>query len=136
MIVTKHYLFMTKQNLLSTAITILLGVGGLSLAVAVEPADLTTKDLKTAIATAKTPKEHQRIANYYKKEADRMLADAVEHEELATVYAKSGDPQGTKHPMAGQTVDHCKYFSEAARKAAQESRELAKLHEEMAKQAK
>ena len=136
MIVTKHYLSMTRENLLSTAITFLLGVAGLSLAVAVEPAELTRKDLKTAIATAKTPQEHQRIANYYKKEADRMLADATDHEELVAVYAKSGDRQGTKHPMAGQTVDHCKYFSDAARKAAQESRELAKLHEEMAKQAK
>jgi hypothetical protein len=37
--------------------------------------------------------------------------------------------------MSGQTAQHCKYFADAARKAAQESQELAKMHDEMAKPA-
>lgn len=123
---------MTRHYFLSTAMAVLLGVGGLSLASAAEPA-LTKKGLKVAIESAKTPQDHQRIATYYKGEANRMLAEATEHDELAASYAKAGDPHGTKHPMAGPTADHCKHFADAARKAAQASQELAKLHEEMAK---
>jgi acyl-CoA reductase-like NAD-dependent aldehyde dehydrogenase len=113
------------------------GVGGLTASRAAEPAQpaLTKKELKTAISGAKTPQEHRRIAAYYQAQANRMLAEAKEHDELAVVYAKSPNPHETKHPMSGATADHCKYFAEAARKAAQESKELAKLHEEMAKQA-
>ena len=113
-----------------------LGVGGLVAALAVEPQRALTKtQLKSAIANAKTAEDHQRIATYYNEQADRMLAEAKEHEELAVVYAKSPNPHAVKHPMSGQTADHCKYFAEATRKAAQESKELAKLHNAMAKQA-
>jgi hypothetical protein len=128
---------MTRHYFLSTALAVLLGVGGLSVAHATEPAQpaLTKKDLKAAITNAKAPQDHQRIAAYYNKEADRMLADAKEHEELAVVYSKAPNPHATKHPMSGLTAEHCKYFADAARKAAQESKELAKLHNDMAKQA-
>jgi hypothetical protein len=128
---------MTRHYFLSTALAVLVSVGGLAAGRAAEPAQpaLTKKELKTAIANAKTPQDHQRVAAYYKKEADRMLAEAKEHEALAEVYAKSGNPHGIKHPMSGQTAEHCKYFADAARKAAQASQELAKLHGEMAKQA-
>lgn len=126
---------MTRHHLISTALAVLFGVGGLCLTVAAESAKpaLAKKDLKAAITSAKSPQDHQRIAAYYKKQADRLLAEAKEHDELAAVYAKAGDPQGSKHPMAGQTVDHCKYFAEATRKAAQEMQSLAKLHEDIAK---
>jgi hypothetical protein len=122
------------RHFLSTALAVLVGVGGLTAARAAEPA-LTRKELKAAITSAKNPQDHQRIAAYYKSEAGRMLAEAKEHDELAVAYTKAGDPQGTKHPMAGPTADHCKHFADAARKAAEASQELAKLHEGMAKQA-
>ena len=128
---------MTRHYFLSTALAVLFGVSGLSAAEAAEPAQpaLTKKELKTAITNARTRQDHQRIATYYKKEADRLQADATEHEELAVVYAKSPNAHAGKHPMSGQTADHCKYFADAARKAAQESQKLAGLHEEMAKEA-
>ena len=127
---------MTRNYLLSTALTIMLGVGGLSLAAESSQPALTKKTLVTAISTAETPQDHQRIANYHKAEAGRMLAEAKEHDELAVAYAKSPNAHATKHPMSGQTAEHCKFFADAARKAAQASQELAKLHEEMAKPAK
>ena len=131
-------MIMTRHYLLSTALTVLLGVGGLSLAGAAETTQLalTRKTLVAAIGSAETPQDHQRIANYYKAEAGRMLAEAKEHDELAVAYAKSPNAHAMKHPMSGQTADHCKFFADAARKAAQESQELAKLHEEMAKSGK
>ena len=122
---------MTKRYILSTAFAVLLGFTGVRVNAADAP--LTRKTLKTAIETAKTPQDHQRIAAYYKNEATRLLAEAKEHEELAAVYAKSPSVHATKHPMSGQTAEHCKFFAESARKAAQASQELAKAHEEMAK---
>jgi hypothetical protein len=129
---------MTRHYVLSTALAVLFGVGGLSLAVAVEPTQpaLSKKELKAAIANAKTPQDHQRVALYYKNEANRMLAEAKEHDELAAIYAKSPNPAAIKQPMSGRTAEHCKYFADATRKAAQASQELAKMHEEMANQAR
>ena len=129
---------MTRHCFLSAALTVLFGVGGLSLAVAVEPTQpaLTRKELKAAITNAKTPQDHLRVAAYYKSEANRLLTEAKEHDELAAVYSKSPNPSAMKHPMSGRTAEHCQYFSDAVRKAAQASQELAKAHEEMAQQAK
>jgi acyl-CoA reductase-like NAD-dependent aldehyde dehydrogenase len=128
---------MTRHRLLSTALLVLFGIGGLSAVRAAEPKPaLTKKELKTAIANAKTPEEHYRIAAYFTKQAERMLAEAREHDELATLYAKSPNPAAMKQPMSGRTAEHCKYFAEYARKAAQQDQELAKMHEDMAKQAK
>jgi hypothetical protein len=125
---------MTRHCFVSTTLLLLFGIGGLTAVRAAEA--LTSKNLKTAIANAKTPGDHQRIAAYYKKQADRMTAEAKEHDELAEVYAKSPNPHEMKHPMSGQTVEHCKYFADFARKAAEQAQQLAKMHEDMAKEAK
>jgi hypothetical protein len=129
---------MTRHHFLSTALAVLLGAGGLSLVWAAEQAQpaLASKEIKTAIENADTPQDHRRIAAYYKAEAGRMLAEAKVHDELAVTYANAGDPHKMKHTMSGLTADHCKYFAEAARKAAMESEALAKMHEDMANGAK
>jgi len=125
---------MTKHGLLSTALLVI--VGGLSTVRGVEPtAALTKKELKSAIANAKTPEDHHRIAAYFKGQADRLLAEAKEHDELVTQYATWPNPAAMKQPMSGQTAEHCRYFAEYARKAAQQDQELAKMHEDMAEQA-
>ena len=128
---------MTRHDFLSTAPVVLLGAGGLVAALAVEPAKpaITKRELKAAIENAKTAEDHQRIAAYYTKQADRMLSEAKEHDELAVVYARSPNPYAMKQPMSGRTADHCKYFADATRKAAQEAKELARVHDDMAKQA-
>jgi len=128
---------MTRHRLVSTALLVLFGIAGLSAVRAVEPkAALTKKELKTAIASAKTPEEHYRIAAYFTSQAERMLAEAKEHDELAALYAESPNPAAMKQPMSGRTAEHCRHFAEYARKAAQQDQELAKMHRDMAKQAK
>ena len=74
----------------------------------------------------------QRIAGYYQKQADKMLTEAKEHDELAGLYAKSPNPLAAR---VGKNAEHCKYFTEYARNAAQEDLELAKMYEDMGKQA-
>lgn len=57
-----------------------------------------------------------------------MDAEAAEHEELAKQYTNSPGVHEQKHPMSGKTAAHCKYFAQAARKAAAEDRALAVSH--------
>ena len=81
------------------------------------------------------PEDHQRIAGYYQEQADNMLAEAKEHDELAGLYAKAPNRAEMKQPMSRRTPEHCRHFAEYARKAAQQDQELAKMHEHMARQA-
>ena len=124
---------MKRPYFLSTALIVLLGTGGISLAGAAEstPPALTRKTLMAAISSAQTSQDHQRIANYYKGEAVRMLAVAKEHDELAVVYTKSPRSEAPIQP-----AEHCRNLADAARKAAQESEQLANSHMRMAKSAK
>ena len=126
---------MTKNHILSAALAVLLGASTLTIASAADQA-LTRSELKTAIQNADTPQDHHRIAAYYKAEANRMMVEAKDHDELAETYANAGDPHKMKHTMSGLTADHCRMFAASARKAAAESEAMAKMHEDMAKGSK
>jgi hypothetical protein len=104
---------------------------------AVEPSPpMSRSAAKELISKASTPADHQRIAAYFRYKADVMEAEAVEHDELAAEYAKNPNGHDMKHPMSGKTAEHCKYFAQAARKAASEDRLMAAAHEAMAKGSK
>ena len=90
-------------------------------------------EVKDLIGKASTPADHQRLAAYFTQKAEAMDAEAVEHGELAREYAKNPNILAMKQPMSGHTAAHCKYFAQAARKAAAEDRSLAAVHENMAK---
>ncbi len=120
---------MTRHFFLSTTVAVFFGMSAL---IATETTPLRKKELKSAIQNAKTAQDHQRIAAYYQKEAGRMLAEAKEHDDLALLYGKSPNPLAIR---VGKSAEHCKYFAKAAREAAQASKELAKMHDEMAKEA-
>ena len=89
-------------------------------------------DVKHLIATASTPEDHHRLAAYFTQKSVMMEAEAVEHEDLAKEYANNPGVAEKKQPMSGTTAAHCKYFAQAARKAAGEDRALAAGHEAMA----
>ena len=106
-----------------------------SLACAAESTPTISKaEAKELIAKASTPEDHHRLAAYFTQKAEKMEAEAVEHEELAKEYFNKPGIHPMKHPMSGKTAAHCKYFAQAARKAAAEDRALAAAHEDMAKQ--
>ena len=92
-------------------------------------------EVKELIGKATTSEDHHRLAAYFSQKAEKMDAEAAEHEELAKEYFNNPGIHAMKHPMSGQTAGHCKYFAQAARKAAAEDRALAAAHEEMAKKA-
>ena len=88
--------------------------------------------LDTLIATAKTPVEHQRIAQDYRNQAQDYLAQAKEHEAMIVAYKAS--PNMTSKNQAA-TINHCEYFGGKFQDLAVKSQELAKMHEQMARDA-
>lgn len=96
---------------------------------------LNKKELKTLIATAKTPLEHQRIAGYYREEAQRLTAESKFHESIGKSYQHSALPFEAKHPYGTLGVTHCRYWAELDLKQAKEAEALSALHEDMAKAA-
>lgn len=106
-------------------------------AFAADPTPTMTKaEAKELIAKASTTEDHHRLATYFNQKAEMMDAEAAEHENLAKGYANNPGIHAMKHPMSGNTAAHCKYFAQAARKAATEDRALSAAHEAMSKNAK
>jgi len=99
---------------------------------------LTRKQAKALAATAKTPEDHMKLAAYFNREADRLEADAKDHEELAQIYrlypSTFGGGKTGGNPQT-RTFEHCEATAKSLREAAKSSRELAAEHERMAKDA-
>lgn len=120
-----------------TAITVILGVVGmLAQTNPAATARLTKKEVKTLVATAKTPEDHMKLARHFRQEADTLEAQAKEHDDLALEYRKNPSAMSMKMPMSPRSAEHCEYFAKSAREAAKAARELATSHEQMAKEAK
>lgn len=104
---------------------------------AVEQKHLNKKEVKALISVARTPADHMQLAQYYKAEADKLEAEAKDHDELAAAYRKSSMSKvaAMKVPMAPNTAAHCEYFAKSVREAAKAAREMAASHEQMAKDA-
>ncbi len=109
-------------------------VGFISAAQQQKPENLTKKQLLSLIATAKTPAEHERIAEYYHAKAQEYLAEAKEHAEMAEAYKKN--PMTNSSKFALGTVNHCEYFAQSFKEMAAKMQDLANMHEQMAKDAK
>ena len=128
-----------KSGWAAVALIALLGLflGTARAAQTAQPKHLNKKQVKELIATAKSSADHMQLAAYYKAEADRLDAEAQEHEEFAVAYRKSTASQaaGMKNPMAPNTAAHCEFFAKTVHEAAKSARELATAHEQMAKDA-
>jgi len=90
---------------------------------------LSKKEVKALIVSAKTPEDHMRLASYFRGEAQQMQAKAKYHEEMAELYKnnRSGKVDMSKH---------CQYFADEAKKAAEAANSMADEHEKMAAEAR
>lgn len=95
--------------------------------------NLASKDLKQAIAAAKTADDHLQIAQFYKEDAVRLDGEAKEHAGMAEAYRKTPTYDEQKHPMSGRTAGHCQWLADKYAEMAKRERELSKIHEDMAK---
>ena len=93
------------------------------------PENWTTKDLKEAISNAKTPQDHLRVAHYYTVHAGQLDAEAKVHLEVGQAYHEHAPKR------AAQAETYCRELAAGYTEMAQKERELAKMHEDMAKDA-
>ena len=108
-------------------------VGQTTSAPQTRPEHLSKGQLYTLISTAKTPAEHQRIAQYYQAKAQDYLAQAKEHEQMVAAY--KANPSLVNDKNRASTINHCEYFAHTFKDLAVKTQELAQLHEQMAKDA-
>lgn len=95
-------------------------------------------ELKTLIVNAKTPADHERIAQYFDGQAAKYEAEARKHEEEATYYASHVQPAIGKNQgfYSREMQDHCPKMAAKLKEAAQEARMMAVGHRELAKETK
>jgi len=98
-----------------------------------KPEHLSKQQLNTLIATARTPAAHRRIAQYYKAKVQEYLAEAQEHEAMIAAYKANSSLSNDKNEAS--TISHCEYFVNTFKALADNSQELATLHERMASEA-
>jgi hypothetical protein len=111
---------------LSLAIVMTLGVlGQTSATPQAKPEHLSNHQLKMLIAAAKTPAEHQRIAQYYQLETQNYLAQSEKHKEMLAAYEQY-------YYRRASFVHHCQYEIQKFTEKAAESQGLAHLQELMA----
>jgi hypothetical protein len=95
-----------------------------------KPEHFSKRQLNTLIAAARTPAEHQRIAQYYQAKAQLYLAQAKEHEQMLAAYNANPSIGGKSRAAF---VDHCKSYSQYSKDMAVKSQGLAQLHEQIAR---
>lgn len=79
------------------------------------------------LAAAKTPADHQAIANAYLSEARSLEKLAVMHRELARIYSAPGGK-----PWEAAQARHCRQIVAELSAAAKAERDLAAEHEKRA----
>ena len=102
-------------------LTLLLWAGPLRAGQAGKTKNLTTDEVKSLIASANTPEQHEQLAQYFNQKAAKLEAEAKEHLDLANAYHKGKTPN-----MAN--ASYCEQAASDDRKAAQENRAIAAGH--------
>lgn len=93
--------------------------------------NLTRKELKALIASAKTAADHQRIAAYYRAKARQLEVKHREHEEDLAEYYRNPSRYLSKYPTMG---DHCRGLATYYKMAAERATTLAQMHERLAQE--
>ena len=88
-------------------------------------------ELKSLIATAKTPEEHLRLAAHYRAVANDYLARQKEH--LADAKEYESNPR--KYPTKPPPAQHCRDWAYNDGQSAKKALALAEMHEAMARDA-
>lgn len=88
--------------------------------------------MESMVRDAKTPEDHEALAQHYDLAAKHLDDDASRQERLGALYMT---PVASRHPLQSFAT-HCLNVAKNLRAAAAEDRELAKLHREIAHPAK
>ena len=105
-----------------------------STAVAGNSQTLTKKELKTLLATARTPADQQKLAAYYHEKARQLTAKAQDFTQHADLLAAQPASIGSKQGISCQCTSHHRYFSKRYAEEAKEAEDQAVQHEHLAQQ--
>lgn len=95
---------------------------------------ITKKELRVLLKTATEPADHRKIAEYYRQQEQKLIAESKEHEDLAKIYAEHPErPSMASRTPFGQGAEHCHKLVQLYDQQAKEAEALATLHEDMAK---
>src|SRR3954453_5918918 len=81
---------------------------------------LTSKQIKTLVANAKTPADHLKLSKHFTALAAKYDAEAADHAAEAQAYKKNPSFLESKNPVGPGTAAHCERFAELDREAAKE----------------
>ena len=113
---------------------ILLGLTVMAFASPLAPAaqaSLTRKELNALISSARTPQDHERLAAYYRNQAQLAKENQAEHEEMLRRYHEN--PTTHRFTKSPSPEDHCHALIRIYGEEAQQDTALAEYHEKMAK---
>ncbi len=97
---------------------------------ALPAAALDAAGVEAAVANAKTKADHEAIAEVYEQEASRLQDLAQKHVRMAKTYREH------RHKSILTTSRHCERLANSYEIAAEDNKELALLHRQMADMAK
>jgi hypothetical protein len=92
--------------------------------------NLSRGQLSTLASSAKTPADHERIAQYYQAKAQGYLAQAQVHQAMLAAY--KANPALSNNKNQASTVGHCEYFVQSLQQQAAKAQQQAQSHELMA----
>jgi len=90
------------------------------------------EQLDQSIIEAKSKADHESLAQYFEQEAKDLEEKAKRHEKLAEDYEKGGSYEKVK----GFMLQHCNAMIRNYRQAAEDNLALAKMHRELAAEAR
>jgi len=88
------------------------------------------KQLQALTSNAKTPEDHQKLADYYRQQAKAFAQKSKEHTEMPEKWPVRGMPKQLTFAPG-----HCRYFAELYAREARDAEALASHHQDMAKAA-
>jgi hypothetical protein len=103
-------------------------------AVAQTPPSISKKELKTLLATAKTPTDQERLAAYYRDKAQHLRAKAQEFSAQADSMAGLPAVFESKQGIGCQCAFHYRYFSKLYAQEAKDAEASAAQHHQLAQQ--
>jgi len=96
------------------------------------PPSISKKELKTLLATAKTPADQERLAAYYRDKAQDLKAKAQEFSAQADYLATQPATIESKQGVSCNCTSHYRYFSKLYAQEAKEAEALAAQHDQLA----
>jgi hypothetical protein len=126
----EHMKVLRSLSRFAVSVALVTCLCGLASAAETQP-KLSNKELKTLLATAKTPADHQKLAAYYRDRAQRLNAKAQELSAQAALYANQPVTVESKQGTSCLCPKHFEHFAKLYAQQAQESEMLAAKHEKI-----